>query len=230
MKMKKFILALIICFCLFFTLAIEVNAQVKVGSARQDVIDAFGEPSGVMTSGEEEILSYPGGMVVILDGKVSQIDDNFSNRIKQRKQEQAYDAKQQEKGLIQHLGQWITPSEKKQIDDNKKLRNPIMVYSNGGQEIQLGEILVKDKITIVDFYADWCGPCKRLSPYLEKLARSDQDIYLRKVNIVKWGTPVTKQFSINSVPDVRVFDRRGRMVGRPTYSFNEILSYVQRAK
>ena len=112
----------------------------------------------------------------------------------------------------------------------KKLSQKIVVINKGGKEITVDEVLVSGKITVVDFYADWCTPCRQLSPYLEKLAKSDPDIYLRKVNIVKWGTPITKQFAINSVPDVRVFDRYGRIVGRPSYNFNEILSYVKRSK
>jgi thioredoxin 1 len=39
-------------------------------------------------------------------------------------------------------------------------------------------------VTVVDFYADWCGPCKQLSPSLEQMARTDPEIALRKIDIV----------------------------------------------
>lgn len=228
--MKKYILNLILIFCIQIVSTAIVHAEIGIGSTRQEVIKAFGEPTGVMTSGKEEILSYPGGMIVIIDGKVNNIDKDFSQRLESRKEETEFNAQQQKKGLVEHLGQWITPTEKQSAEQQKQLNQQILVINNGGAEITVEQILVPGKITLIDFYADWCAPCKQLSPYLEKLANSDKDVYLRKVNIVKWGTPVTKQFSINSVPDVRVFDRYGRIVGRPTYDFNEILSYVKRSK
>lgn len=228
--MKKYILNLILIFCIQIVCTAIVYAEIGVGSTRQEVIKAFGEPTGVMTSGKEEILSYPGGMIVIIDDKVNSIDKDFSQRLESRKEETEFSAQQQKKGLVEHLGQWITPVEKQSAEQQKQLSQQILVINNGGAEITVEQILVPGKITLIDFYADWCAPCKQLSPYLEKLANSDKDVYLRKVNIVKWGTPITKQFSINSVPDVRVFDRYGRIVGRPTYDFNEILSYVKRSK
>ncbi|MBU1043364.1 MAG: hypothetical protein KJ915_03075 [Candidatus Omnitrophica bacterium] len=228
--MKKYISLIIVISLIQIFFVKAVFAIVEVGSSRQEVIDAFGEPSGAMTSGNQEILSYPGGMIVIVDGKVDSLDKDFRQRLEIRKQENIFNDQQEKKGLVQHQGQWVTPNEKQSAEYQKKLGQPIIVINNSGAEITVEQILVPGKITIIDFYADWCPPCKKLSPYLEKLAQSDNDVYLRKVNILKWGTPVTKQFSINSIPDVRVFDRYGRLVGRPTHDFNEILSNVQRSK
>src|SRR5947208_2130752 len=71
-----------------------------------------------------------------------------------------------------------------------------------GARVEIAEHLAKGKITVVDFYADWCGPCRVISPTLEKLANQDADVFLRKVNIVKWGSPVAEQYKINSIPRI----------------------------
>lgn len=105
----------------------------------------------------------------------------------------------------------------------------ITKVSNGGQPVDLKSLMPAGKITVVDFYADWCGPCRKVAPHLEKLASENLDVVLVKVDIVKWGTPVTEQYDINSVPNMRVYDRSQKQVGKATSSFSQIQSYVEKA-
>jgi thioredoxin 1 len=105
----------------------------------------------------------------------------------------------------------------------------VVKISNGGQNVDLRTAMPPGKVVIVDFYADWCGPCRSIAPHLEQLANGDPDVALVKVDIVKWGTPVTQQYNINSVPNVRVFDKAGRQIGKPTSSLSRIQAYVKQA-
>ena len=45
------------------------------------------------------------------------------------------------------------------------------------------EVLKSDKTVLIDFYADWCNPCKILSPILEEVARENPDIKLVKIDV-----------------------------------------------
>ena len=45
------------------------------------------------------------------------------------------------------------------------------------------EVLKSDKTTIVDFYADWCGPCKKMEPILQNLAAEKTDVKFLRLNI-----------------------------------------------
>jgi len=229
-NVKKFYIfaVLIILFLASFTS--EVFAKVQNGSTKEEVIAAYGEPSGVISSGDEEICTYAGGIIVLRNGIVENIDPNFEAQLEQRREEDKFDSKQKAKGLTQYMGQWVSKEEKKKITQKQQAQKPIVVISENGARVDLKELIVPGKITIVDFYADWCSPCKRIAPYLQRLANSDRDIFLRKIDVVKWGTPVIVQYNIRSIPDMRVFDRQGRMVGRPTYNLNEILSYIQQSK
>jgi thioredoxin 1 len=105
----------------------------------------------------------------------------------------------------------------------------IVKVSRGGQSVDLNSLMPANKITVVDFYADWCGPCRSIAPQLEKLARENPEVVLVKVDIVKWGSPVTRQYAIKSVPNIRVFDRDRRPVGQPTSNLSKIQSYVRKA-
>jgi thioredoxin 1 len=107
---------------------------------------------------------------------------------------------------------------------------PVEVISHGAQ-VDINRHLAFGNVTVVDFYADWCGPCRRLTPSLEQMAISDPQVALRKIDIVNWRTPVAQQFNIHSVPQVNVYNRGGRLVGTVVGAdIDEIKRYVAQAK
>jgi len=106
----------------------------------------------------------------------------------------------------------------------------IEVISHGGQ-VDINQHLAFGSVTVVDFYADWCGPCRRLSPSLEQMARSDPEIALRKIDIVNWRTAVVQQFNIHSIPQVNIYNRSGQLVGTVVgVDFDQVKRYVTQAK
>ncbi len=106
----------------------------------------------------------------------------------------------------------------------------VAVISHGAQ-VDINQHLALGNVTVVDFYADWCGPCKRLSPSLEQMMRTDPEIALRKIDIVNWNTAVARQFNVHSIPQVNVYDRSGRLVGTVVgVDFEKVKSYVAQAK
>jgi len=107
---------------------------------------------------------------------------------------------------------------------------PVEVISHGAQ-VDINQHLALGNVTVVDFYADWCGPCRQLAPSLEQMARSDPEIALRKVDIVNWRTAVARQFDIHSVPQVNVYNRVGILIGTVNGAdFEQIKRYVAQAK
>jgi thioredoxin 1 len=73
------------------------------------------------------------------------------------------------------------------------------------------EVMKADKPFLVDFYADWCGPCKMMSPVVDKIAEK----YAGKAKVGKVNVDeqqeIAGQFGIMSIPSF-VFIREGRKV------------------
>ena len=68
-------------------------------------------------------------------------------------------------------------------------------------------VLNADKPVLVDFYADWCGPCKILSPTIEELAQDKKysdKYYFYKVN-VDTAFNISERYSIQYIPTIIVF-------------------------
>jgi thiol-disulfide isomerase/thioredoxin len=100
-----------------------------------------------------------------------------------------------------------------------------------GASVDISKHLASGSVTVVDFYADWCGPCRQLSPSLEQMANADPQVALRKIDIVNWNTAVAKQYHINSIPQVNVYNRSGDLVGTVVgVNPEQVKRYITQAK
>ena len=72
------------------------------------------------------------------------------------------------------------------------------------------EVLLSGKTVLVDFYADWCGPCRMVSPIVEEISEEREDIKVCKVNVDS-EPALAVRFSVSSIPALMVF-KEGKAV------------------
>jgi thioredoxin 1 len=66
------------------------------------------------------------------------------------------------------------------------------------------EVLLAKVPVLVDFYADWCGPCRLIGPVLEELARETPDAKIVKVSVDD-NPKLARRYGITSIPNLLVF-------------------------
>ena len=64
--------------------------------------------------------------------------------------------------------------------------------------------MVKQGLVLVDFYAEWCGPCKMLAPMLESLSDQRNNLKIVKINVDK-REDIARRFGIMSVPTLYIY-------------------------
>ena len=84
-----------------------------------------------------------------------------------------------------------------------------MVYViNSAKEFD--EFVESGKNVLVDFYADWCGPCKMQAPIVEAIAEENSDVVVAKLNVDDVDD-VAERFNIVSIPTLLIF-KGGKLV------------------
>ena len=66
------------------------------------------------------------------------------------------------------------------------------------------EVLRSDKPVLLDFYADWCGPCKMLAPVLHEFADEHAEVKVGKVNVDE-EMDLAMRFGVSSIPTLILF-------------------------
>ena len=77
---------------------------------------------------------------------------------------------------------------------------------------EFNAIIEKDKLSLVDFFASWCGPCKMIAPYLEKFATTYTDVQIVKVDVDDSNfMEAVKKYKIHAMPTFK-FIKKGNLV------------------
>jgi thiol-disulfide isomerase/thioredoxin len=106
--------------------------------------------------------------------------------------------------------------------------------ANPGQPLDLKPLLRPGRTTIVDFYSQYCPPCRRMSPLLDELGQKRSDLQIVKVDInrpgvtgIDWQSPLARQFVLKSIPHFKIFDGNGNVVDEGDQAMRKILGWLR---
>lgn len=82
------------------------------------------------------------------------------------------------------------------------------VTSNGMTKQQFDALLNSDKLVLIDFYADWCAPCKKMKPYLDEISKDMADkVVVIRINADDNQT-LCKELQINALPVLQLYKNK----------------------
>jgi thiol-disulfide isomerase/thioredoxin len=93
----------------------------------------------------------------------------------------------------------------------------VQKLADGGRDVAaLEPLAVPGKVTIFDFYADWCGPCREVDAHVFQLMSARGDVAYRKLDIVSWESPLARRHlvaaRVPNLPYVVVYAKDGHRV------------------
>lgn len=102
---------------------------------------------------------------------------------------------------------------------DKKAKPDKPAHIAHGQEVQIADYAVEGKTMIYDFTSEFCPPCVKISPLLDKLHANRADIAVVKVDInrpdvrgIDWKSPVAQQYKLRSIPHFKIFGPDGKLI------------------
>lgn len=82
------------------------------------------------------------------------------------------------------------------------------VVSTGMSKLQFDNLLVTDKIVLIDYYADWCAPCKKMKPYLDEISRDMADkVVVIRINADE-NQALCKELKIDALPVLQIYKNK----------------------
>lgn len=103
-----------------------------------------------------------------------------------------------------------------------------------GEQIQLTDYVIEGEYTVFDFMSDYCPPCTRIAPWMNRLHNERPGVNVIKVDInrpgvrgIDWKSPVAAQFGLSSIPHFKVMDAEGNLVAEGDKAWEMLVAWLE---
>lgn len=103
-----------------------------------------------------------------------------------------------------------------------------------GERVELTDHLAEGQITVFDFMSDYCPPCRRIAPFMDRLHREREDVTVVKVDInrpdvkgIDWRSPVAQQYRMNSIPAFKIYGADGQLMAEGQAASEMLNTWLQ---
>lgn len=90
----------------------------------------------------------------------------------------------------------------------------VATIAKAGELVVIESHLAEGKVTVFDFYAPWCQPCRKVDAHLGALLSARSDVAVRKLDVADWDTPLARHYlaDVPNLPYVVVYGKNGELV------------------
>ena len=103
-----------------------------------------------------------------------------------------------------------------------------------GKPVDLTPHITKGKVTIVDFYSDYCGPCVLIGALLEQALAKEDTVRLVRVNVNRPGvkgidfrSPLARQYRLTRLPSFLIYTDEGKLVKQDDDAYDAVISWLE---
>ena len=104
-----------------------------------------------------------------------------------------------------------------------------------GEPVELADYAVEGEYVVFDFMSDYCPPCKRIAPWMDRLHSESEEVSVVKVDInrpgvrqIDWKSPVAAQFRLSSIPHFKVMDGEGKLVAEGDQAWQMVVGWLEK--
>jgi thiol:disulfide interchange protein len=90
----------------------------------------------------------------------------------------------------------------------------VQSVAQGTDVASLDALVAKGKVTVIDFSAGWCGPCRQVDRHMAEVLAKRTDIAYRRLDVGDWDSPLARRYlkSVGQLPYVIVYDAKGARI------------------
>ena len=236
----------------------QLQQSLKAGITEDDLIALVGAPDGEIIKADKKFLSYRGTLVTVQNGVVVTIPSQFIETVLIAPDTQSDTVKPQQDlngdGMVFHEGQWVSPQfrdskiaaakaaqnrreksapgKKAQQNSTERITSGHIIHRNNGRPVDHNHLINLGDTTVLFFYSESQNPAlnRTLSDQINALIQNNHTMELRKIDVQSTLSEKALRYGIDTLPEVRVFDRRKRLIGKPSQDFRDIQQYIHYAE